>query len=111
MSVAKKGDFVVIEKVSRITTLSPRTAEPIYTSCWCGIVASADRDGVVKTIRVNGAGKPIKIHDIHGFKFAHIVSAARLNVAEAVEVCASRSFTNVDEVREAVRPFLKVTAS
>jgi hypothetical protein len=98
---AKRGDFVVVESV-------PRTAVLVYSTLRCGVVASATRGGVAKTVQVNGEGKPITIADVSAARLnVHVVSAARLNVSEAVKACAARNFANVDEVRAAVRGFLK----
>jgi hypothetical protein len=108
-SKAKKDDLVIVESKSRISTLSARTAAPIYSMFRIGIVASASKDGIAKTYAPFGIkdSRVHKIADVAGLVAAHVVAKEKIDVAGALVACEGKDFTNIDEVRAFFRSFLK----
>ena len=106
---AKRGDFVVVD-VEHVATMANTFERVISHSTIVGTVWNVSREGLVKTVRTtDGHIRPIGREKLTGYVAHHVVAAARIDVARAVEV--SRGLETVDAVREAVRPFLKTAPS
>jgi hypothetical protein len=109
MHKAKKGDLVIVESKSRISTLSARTAVPIYSMFRIGVIASASKDGIAMTYAPFGIrdSRVHKIADVTGLVAAHVVAKDKIDVARALVACEGKDFANIDEVRTFFRSFLK----
>lgn len=107
-TIAKRGDLVCIQRVDSVTYAFGSGRGTERTAVYMlAIVTSVTRDGRVKLAeRPEHAPWPWKLSA--GGYDCHVLSAARLSRA-ATEVVAelARDFATLDELRAAVRPFVK----
>jgi hypothetical protein len=115
METAKRGDLTVIE--------SAHTDYVIGQGCKThmefviAVVTSITRAGVVKAVRPAGYSAPVEIARMVGFRKAHLVPKARIDVPAAFATAESHTWTGrtgdtpkyydtLDQAREALRPHL-----
>jgi hypothetical protein len=110
---ARKGDLIVVERVSRSYVIGAPSVET--TDYAVGVVASATRDGDVKTWRALGYGDALLSDYAQGVKYARrwVVSSKEIDVEAALRGAKAnhwpghpgqpRPFDSLDEVKAVVR--------
>ena len=112
---ARKGDLIVVECVSHSYAVKgPRTVNTTYR---VGVVASATRDGQVKTWQANGYGDQLLSGYPQPIRYDHnwTTSAKEIDVDGALGAAKAhhweghpgqpQDFDTLEEVRVALRPF------
>lgn len=115
MEAAKRGDLVVIE-TEHIDYVIGQGCKK-HSEFIIAVVTSITRAGVVKAVRPAGYSAPVEIGRMFGFRKAHLVPKARIDVPAAIATAEGHTWTGrpgdttkyydtVDEAKDALRPHL-----
>lgn len=126
---ARKGDLILVEEVTRNhysaaahaeAKAAGRTLAEVEKRYKFGVVASATREGEVKTWRQVGYGEEVTSHYAQPIGYANrwVLSAKAIDVVGALTAAKAhhwpghpdqpRAFDSFDEARDLARPFLLV---
>jgi hypothetical protein len=119
MTTARKGDLVLIETSTRVYVVGQPSIT--RTEYQFGVVASATREGIVKSWQQIGWGDELLSGVAHpidrtvGFRKAYVLPSAEIDVTAALQAAKAHHwpghpgqpmpFDSLNDARECVRPF------
>lgn len=114
MEAAKRGDLVVVESVHTAYVIGQGTSS--HSEFTVAVVTNITRDGQIKAVRPVGYSHTVELTRMVGFRKAHLVPKARIDVDAALAAAEAHTwpgpsttpkyYDTLGEAKDALRPHL-----